>query len=141
MSAPVTPIRQIIRARRTSPPPAPLRNPELSRQRATLGVTSEEASVWDAMVAANRNPLLLTPPRRSSPMGGAPSIALPVIGLPPPASTPTNQTSMSGLPLAPRRGGIRRTLSEVSATWETDDEEDENGLPLTPPPAKRFRTE
>jgi hypothetical protein len=134
MSVPVTPVRQIIRARRTSPPPAPRRNPELHRHQATLGVTNQEASVWDAMVATNPIPLLLTPPRRSSPSGGSPSIALPMIGLPAPASTPTNQTSVSGLPVAPRRRV--RTLSEASASWGSD--EDEDGLLMTPP-AKRFR--
>jgi hypothetical protein len=142
MSVPTTPVRQIIRARRVSPPPAPRRNPQLYRHNATYGVDSFEASAWDALVASNPNPLLLTPPHRVSPMGGSPaeipSIALPVIGLPAPASTPTNQTSMSGLPLAPRRRV--RTLSEASASWESDTESEEELL-MTPPLVKRFRAD
>jgi hypothetical protein len=125
MSAPVTPVRQIVRARRVStPPPAPVRP-------STRGVSSMETTIWDALVASSSIPLLATPPRMASP------IALAVTGFSVPPSTPISQISQSGLPVAPQRPRVR-TLQMASASWESDEEEDENGLPLTPPP-KRFR--
>lgn len=135
MSAPSTPVHQIIRARRVStPPPIP------RRQNATLGVSPEEAEELDAILRRNIVPILSTPPRMVCPSGGSPT-SLPALSLPAPASSPVTANSRFGRALSHLRLRVR-TFADASISWSDDNEtEEEDGHLMDPPPHKRFRSD